>query len=505
MALLQYLDKFDPNKLVVNRPTITSLEKVSRRIERQAEGLDEKDIEPSKDILEEVVSQLRNKNELSRKSLKLMAAGGLDYFKSLPDGDFLLQRFLNAVLDAGSTLVFKSLLLGYLRISQEDHPIVFKIIRKFLQNNIDHLPERWILKIKKYDLLGEDVGAKLADQLLNNVSSEIFDVLEDSGIRRGILISGGFSQAVFKKLCLEISKGHTAENLTRFFDLLDEGSQTEPELPFANSQSGDIASITFALLNPYIELTPDDGVKDRIENFLLGRFEDPRINARRWNRVDERYRAVLSRWLTRRSFELIMDVLSSSNDTHQWAARSKFWGYYIDNNHVSDAWVAFGPDAYYQANILVNNGTIKSRGAFAQLDSSNIQPIHSVIFMKIGDLIISEWTHDGKVRFYKSGNSKAPKLYANRYSPNAIRNDSGPDFAKSHLGYWQIDIDNYIYRYTGIKRSSNKSDQLAKNPDHQKLAVGQSTCRSCGIITQARWLTPYGECLSCVGSKVRKR
>ena len=94
MALLQYLDKFDPNKLVVNRPTITSLEKVSRRIERQAEGLDEKDIEPSTDILEEVVSQLRNKNELSKKSLKLMAAGGLDYFKSLPDGDFLLQRFL---------------------------------------------------------------------------------------------------------------------------------------------------------------------------------------------------------------------------------------------------------------------------------------------------------------------------------------------------------------------------------------------------------------------------
>lgn len=505
MSLLHYLEKFDPSRLVVSRPTTASLDKVSRRIERQAEGLDEKDIQPTKDVLDQVISQLRNKSELTRKSLKLMAAGGLDHFNSLPDGDTLLQRFLNGVMESSSTLVFKSLLLGYLRISHENYPLIAKTIRKFLQKNIESLPERWALKVKKYDLLGEDVGEDLAKQLIHKSDVDIFDVLEDSGIKRGILIAGGFSQEVFKKVCDEISANHTASNLSRFFQLLDEGTEGDPELPFANSLSGDISSITYALLNPYLDIMPDDGVKDRIENFLLGRFEDPRINARRWSRVDEKYRAVLSRWLTRRSFELIMDVLSSSNDTHQWAARSKFWGYYIDNQFVSDAWVAFGPDAFYQANMLVQNGTIKSRGAFAQLDPSNIQPIHSVIFMKIGDLIISEWTHDGKVRFYKSGNPKAPKFYASRYSPNSIRNDIGTDFYKSHLGYWQIDIDNYIYKHTGIRRSTEKLDQVMLKKEAPKLSIGKAVCRTCGVVTQDRLLTPKGECMVCAGNKVRKR
>ena len=47
MALLEYLNKFQLNKMVVNRPSINAMEKSARKIEKQAEGLDEVNIKPS--------------------------------------------------------------------------------------------------------------------------------------------------------------------------------------------------------------------------------------------------------------------------------------------------------------------------------------------------------------------------------------------------------------------------------------------------------------------------
>lgn len=508
MALLEFLNTYQLNKLTITRPSGNEVEKSARRIERLADGLDGVSVKPTNDVLDSVINQLRSNQVLLKKELKLMAFGGLEHFEKISDGENLLENFFKLLSSAGSRIIFKSLLLGYFRVSHEDFPFIAKKVRNFLSKNIDSLPERWLIKVKKYDLLGVDVGRILANQIIHNLSEDVFSILEDSGLKKGILISGGFIHQVFKQTCIEISKEHHLNNLNRFFELLDENYVGEPQLPLVQTHSGDISAITHALLNPYINETPDPAVKNRIENFLLDRFEDPRINVRRWNRVDEKYRTVLSRWLTKESFELLMKVLTSSNDTSQWAARSKFWSFYIDNELVTDAWVAFGPDAFSKANTLVKNGTIKSRGAYAQLEKSNIELIHSVIFMKIGDLVISEWTHDGKVRIYKAGNQRVPKFYLNRYSPQNLRSDVAPDYKKIHLGYWQNDVEDYIYNETGIKGpfKSKYSRKYQPETSDSLGELGQATCSSCGTATQKRWLTvPEGKCMSCVGNKVRTR
>jgi len=508
MALLEYLNTYQLNKLLITRPIANELEKSSRRIERLADGLDEISVKPSNDVLDSVINQLRSNLTLPKKELKLMASGGLEHFEKLSDGEKLLEKFFTSLSSAGSILVFKSLLLGYLRISHEDFPVIANKVRKFLYRNMESLPERWLIKVKKYDLLGEDVGRTLSNQIIHNKSDDVLSILDDSGLKKGILISGGFINQVFKQACIEVSKGHHLDNLNRFFELLEENCSGEPQLPFVQSQSGDISAITHALLNPYLNEMPDPAVKDRIENFLLDRFQDPRINVRRWNRVDEKYRAVLSRWLTKESFELLMKVLKSSNETSQWAARSKFWGFYIDHELVTDAWVAFGPDAFSKANTLVQNGTIKSRGAYAQLEVSNIQPIHSVILMRIGNLVISEWTHDGKVRIYKSGNQRAPKLYLNEYSPPNLRSDIAPEYKKIHKGNWQAEVEEHIYQETGIKGpiKTRNTRGTQREGSNSLDTVAQATCSSCGTLTQKRWLTdPDGKCMSCAGNQVRRR
>jgi hypothetical protein len=118
--------------------------------------------------------------------------------------------------------------------------------------------------------------------------------------------------------------------------------------------------------------------------------------------------------------------------------------------------------------------------------------------MKIGDLVISEWTHDGKIRIYHADNEKKQQFYKSTYMPSNLRSDEAPNFFKSHLGNWQLDIENYIYRATGIRRNQINHTQTLNFP-------AQASCVLCGEFTQERWLNSDGICTSCNGNQVRRR
>ena len=58
MTLLDRLSSFNPTQLRVSKPSSGLLDKVLRRIERQAEGLDEKILTPPREVIEEVATAL---------------------------------------------------------------------------------------------------------------------------------------------------------------------------------------------------------------------------------------------------------------------------------------------------------------------------------------------------------------------------------------------------------------------------------------------------------------
>jgi hypothetical protein len=94
MSLKERLSTFDPVQLRISRPVGNSVEKALARIERQAEGLDAKLLEPPREVVEEVAQALRrNDTQIPRKSLKLVAAGGIQYLADQDDGQNLLERF----------------------------------------------------------------------------------------------------------------------------------------------------------------------------------------------------------------------------------------------------------------------------------------------------------------------------------------------------------------------------------------------------------------------------
>ena len=507
MTLLNAIQNFNPTNLRVNRPISKALEKVSRKLESLAEGLDIALLAPPKEILEEVTQLLRNCNyNITKKNLKLVAAGGIEYLSNQIDGETLLERFLKLILSSGSSLLFKSLLIGYLRIPQ-DNNLLITSLRNILLRKKDCLPKRWLDRINKFDLLNEKSNYTVATLILDDKDSDPAEILEDAGLKRGFLLGGGYSEAIFKCIVLELAKGHQELSLSRFMALAEKKWPDGSYLyPFTSPQTGDIAATSNALLNPYVKETPQENVSKKIENFLLDRFEDPRVNRRRWSRVSQDHIAVLSRWLTKESFVMLMKILKRSNNTGQWKDREKFWSFYLENEFVSDAWVVLGPEASNHAQRLIEDGTLKSRSSFGVLSrnsNSSIQPIHSVILMKIGDLIISEWTHDGKVRIYHSDNDKKQDFYKSTYSPSILRSDSAPNFYKSHLGNWQLEIENYIFRATGISGPS-KGANINRSASNIMMAH-EVQCQQCGHLKAERWLNTFGVCNECAGRKVRIR
>lgn len=440
---------YDPGRLLITTISLDHIKNAEKFIARKAQIFEERALADAPIYLDEVINSFKRDENPSRKALKRVAAGSLPDLVAKSNGTGLLKRFIDLIVSIGSSVLYKSLLLGYLRIRHDDSALS-DLIRQALVNGEQQLPQRWKDRIKKYGLLEKPSGKKLASIALSSVDLNPLQVFEDAGLKKGILLGGGFAACAFNELCNIVANDHSSEKLNKFFAILPENLSNKADERVQLAESS-IQFVTLALLKPYLEKDPSDEVRRKIIKKLVNLYRDPRLNPMAWATADQDLVSILLRWLTAESFEMLMEVLNSSNQSAQWKTREKFWKGYIDKGFVKEAWVAFGPDAEIQASKLIRSGQLRSRGSFGVLEHSQIQGHHSVLFMKLGDLTISEWTHDGKVRFYRSRNNSKPELYKLRYDPEVLRRDSRADHFKVHRGYWQWDVAEYIRDITGFR------------------------------------------------------
>jgi hypothetical protein len=440
---------YDPGRLLVSRPSLDILHASQRFLAKKAEDLESRDIKSAPIYLNEVVRCLSEDTEPSRKAMRRVAAGGLPDLLARPNGPSLLARFIEVLVTIGSRTIYKALLLGYLRIGHENSR-VSEVLRLTLINGRDSLPTRWAERIDRFGLLDKPVAMRLAQIAMSPHSGRPLQVFEEAGLKRGILLGGGFATQAFEHICNDLANHHDGNNVAKFLSFfpVEFADNSDERVQLTKNALPQVAR---ALLKPYIQADPNEDIRSSILDVLIRLYRDPRLNPIDWANVDQDLVGVLCRWLTSESFEMLMEVLNSSNQSLQWKSREMFWRKFIKRDFVREAWIAFGPDAHKQAKKLIKSGHLRSRGAFGVLKKSQIQGHHSVLIMKIGDLTISEWTHDGKVRFYRSRNSSRPAFYELSYDPEVLRRDSKADYYKVHNGDWQEDVAEYIHEITGLK------------------------------------------------------
>ena len=180
------------------------------------------------------------------------------------------------------------------------------------------------------------------------------------------------------------------------------------------------------LLAPFLDSEPAEPTKGVIIQFLIDGFRDPRIVP--WpNLVDdpggqmrEHCLVTIKKWLALESLELFIRIIDSTAVESMWEARRKFWLPYFERGFISDVTLILASDANNEARKIKSSSSDLNHLSWCKL--SGAQPDHSVLLMKIDTLTIAEWSHNGRMRFWRDGVEQAPRFHSRAgYSASELR------------------------------------------------------------------------------------
>jgi hypothetical protein len=212
------------------------------------------------------------------------------------------------------------------------------------------------------------------------------------------------------------------------------------------------AAVATVLLLPWQERAPEDALRERITEFLLKHFKDPRIHPENWLKVPEEATGVLRRWLTRMALEQFFEIVDQVAGIAHWKYRRPFWMSYDRQGVIEEAWVLFGPAAKRLAKTVLEDGA-----AFGLIRDPRLQN-HSILLLRIGGLTVAEVSHSGRCHIWKDDNANAPRLYRKVYG--IVELEERPDFEQTHRSSatysWQHSVADFIQVNTGITFDSNE-------------------------------------------------
>jgi hypothetical protein len=147
-----------------------------------------------------------------------------------------------------------------------------------------------------------------------------------------------------------------------------------------------------------------------------------------------------------------------------WRYRHAFWLAYLEKGAIADAWLALGRQGYDSAEAVRELGR-----AYGRLRGAGVTANQSALLLRIGPLVVSEFTHNGKLRAWSAEWRNTPQLGRQNYGrgdltgkclpfpPNPYRGRGGDPSGQglSHIGsdtgYWQGSAAALIERHAGIR------------------------------------------------------
>jgi hypothetical protein len=384
---------------------------------------------------------------LTSRDLRLAATCLFDGEKPLIDDAAFLRQYLGALRSIRSRNAVRRLIGAYM-LHFDPKRAGIREISYFLSEAVSSINSRWEWPRRHREF-------KLFDP--EQVASHLFGLTKNSAAPRqelaraglvGTLGTGKLAGYVFLEALNSARAELEAKGSTELVNKLtawirgEDGRLhfTEHRNIFANT-----------LLLPWVTTDPDHLLREKIQNCLLEILGDPRINNPAWVRSDDAARAVITRWLAKATLEQFLKVVDRVAAKHQWEYRRAFWGAYMDRQFVSNSWVAFGAEGASVARGLSETSGDNLMRQFASLGKAAAD--QAVLLLQIDNLVIADWSHNGKLRIWQRGNRRAPAFGATGYIASQLRSE--PEFETAHLppNGWQVKTESYIRHHTGIKLS----------------------------------------------------
>lgn len=361
--------------------------------------------------------------------------------------DPISAAVLAAAVGANAKSLDRAVLTAYLRHYPSDHP-AFERLRNASALTAGRRDWPWRERGEQWGLWDREGPMRLARRLLEG--GDAAAMLRAAGFE-GDLAEGDFIADALEAACTltaEITSDAAVPAAERLIALFD-------QVPIVSVN----AKLAWALLIPWLDRSPPDAHRDRVAKLLVSRIGDPRLNSAQWDALAAemneprapRLVAMMRRWLTQRTVRQFFSVVGrTTNDPTQWAAREAFWLGYLDDGVIDEAWFALGR----QAEALAGSA-IKAEGdvLFGEITGGGADPSHSALIMKIGDVRIAEWSHNGSCRFWDERDRKAPALYEPTYYGTLLRAmNGGRGFddrfaAIPHMSGWQSKFAGFIHHF----------------------------------------------------------
>lgn len=374
----------------------------------------------------------------------------------LAEDSELMSQYETWVLDRNRARCGSALLHQYLfwhPIRLPTHSEMCKSISRILEHY--STPDRPNLKLLKqrcdeFGFLSRDNGVSFSTVLYSSAkfpSAVLKDAGLDGGLERCEFLKNStkfflrFTVSQFEESGVDLSV------LQRVFDLVE----LDGQLRFGCDSMRNEVAVT--LLSPFTSRPAEVHIKKSILEFVLRHFGDPRLSwgRGRWYNIDKNLRRVVSRWIVEDTLETFIALIKRTALDKHWRYRETFWRAFLDKGYISEVWFVLGSTAKDILRSSQRRGELKTGLINAALrGGSNYQ---SVLLMRVGNVTIAEWSHNGSCRFWKRSNDWSPDWYQGSYTSFSLmrhadftqRHDGSPD------GRWQDQIAQWLRNIEGIE------------------------------------------------------
>lgn len=373
-----------------------------------------------------------------------------------------IPTLLTAILDHAtiSLPTLRRLIDAYLRDFDPRAPGIGKAaecIRQALADGKSLRLNVWSVAHREVGLFDPSRGpARVATRLLT--ASSALDVLSGFGLSDPLRAGGKFMIAVEEAVRVAVPqtlRDRGEGGLGRILEIL----APEGRPRFAAHKAATARALLAAWLDGGPE--PATAVRDGVRILLLRWFGDPRLRQQSWAAIGDNETSLVRRWLARASLDLFFRLIDEHALDSQWRYRHAFWLAYLEKNVISDAWLALGRQVHAAAKANSELG-----GAFGRLDGNGMAADQSVLLLRVGPLVLAEFSHNGRLRAWPAEWANAPRLGGNYdraditgkclpFPPNPSRGRGGNAagdglvHAGSNTGYWQGSAAALIQRHAG--------------------------------------------------------
>ncbi len=284
-------------------------------------------------------------------------------------------------------------------------------IQRLLHDSTDARLDSWRKAQGEFRLFETARGPATLAELILSGTQPVPIVLEMAGFREEGRAVSAYLCAVQAELLARIPaalRGPRApEQTARVCQFLVNGKQ----LRFDDSR----AAIARTLCQPWLDggRQPDLELQQAIKEFLITFMGNPQLRPGRWVGAESKS-ALIRRWLARASLKVFFGLIADYAYDKQWKYREAFWLACLEKGAIDDAWLALGASVH--ASARARDGLDSE---FARLEGGGASGDQWVMLLRIGPLVLAEWSHVGALRAWLA--QQGPRLGQKSYAPNDLK------------------------------------------------------------------------------------